>query len=29
MANQIIKMQALKFFELTSVSWKLNVMITS
>jgi hypothetical protein len=29
MANQIVKMQALNFFELTLVSWKLNVIITS
>jgi len=29
MANQIVKMEALKFFELTLVSWKLNVIITS
>jgi len=29
MANQIVKMQALNCFELTLISWKLNIIITS
>jgi hypothetical protein len=29
MINQIVKMQALNFFELILANWKLNVIITS